>query len=196
MVPQQKQRRENKQGRPEKTNNRGGNARMHERGNKDERVQNSRGVTKPKVIYITINDGSDGVEPDKARAGVGVVGTRADWGRVKTKPPNLIRDRHGKEHTPYRTTQPSGCRVQGAGCTQETTTKEYELERLVRMVGEKGHPLQKPGVGRAGGVGLHWQAIAKNIPPTKHTPTTRRQQRTPQHPAHSSLPPRHPTHEI
>jgi hypothetical protein len=86
VVPQKKQRIpvENKQGKPKKQKQTR-KARMHAAiptpapGPKDERVRKHRGRTKPKVIYITINDGSDGVEADKARPGVGVVGTRADW---------------------------------------------------------------------------------------------------------------------
>ena len=170
-------------------------------GPKDERVRKHRGRTNPKVTHIPINDGSDGVEADKARAGMGAAGTRADWERVKQNP-NLTGTRDGhevaggrrKNCTGQHSSQGAGCRVQGAHT--KPLNKIMNLNVWHAWWARRGIHFRSPGWEEQGGVGLHWQAIAKNIPPTKHTPTTRRQQRTPQHPAHSSLPPRHPTHEI
>ncbi len=108
-----------------------------------------RGRTNPKVTHITINDGSDGVEADKARAGVGVVGTRADWERVKTKTQNLIRDKtrggRGKELTLYRTTQPSECRVH-----TKPLKNNMSLNVWYAWWARRGHPFQEPGVGSRG----------------------------------------------
>ena len=60
---------------------------------------------------------------------------------MKTKTPNSTRWQGG-------TTQPSGCRVQGAGCTHETAKNKYDLERLACMLGEKGASTQEePGPG-------------------------------------------------